>query len=119
MAPRDVSHAVDRPRGAPGHLGCRLYVRAEERGRRRYLRAMRDQYQLGLSIPGRGARAACRGHVAAPARESAIAGRARWAERRVAVTSAVLVVRKDLTARVVRPQGAFLLASRFPELALR
>src|SRR5215475_3392182 len=73
VAARDVSRAVDRPRRTAGYLGCRLHVRAEGRGRRRYLRALRDQHQLGLSVPGRGAHAARRGNIAAFARPSVFA----------------------------------------------
>src|SRR5262249_55284600 len=73
VAARDVPRAVDRPRGAPGHLGCRLHVRAEGHGRPRHVCALRDQHQLGLSVPGRGTPATRRGNIAAFARPSVVA----------------------------------------------
>jgi hypothetical protein len=70
--PRCVACCRSTPQSS-GHLGCGLHVRAEGRGRRRYLRALRDQHQLGLSVSGRGAHAARRGNIAAFARPSVVA----------------------------------------------
>src|SRR5262249_56071691 len=68
VAARNVSRAVDRPRGAPRHLGCGLHVRAEGRVRRGHLRTLRDKHQLRVSVPRPGPHSARRGNTATFAR---------------------------------------------------